>query len=118
MGAGYQSPEYDTYTLVGTDEYAQKLAFPLSEDLFYEGAAASWSKSPTKVHVVYLPVSSTLMGVEFPDTNSCAQCAAIIVDEGIVKVTHRHVAERAGMPLGSITAHCKSIDDLTVGHPS
>ena len=93
MGAGYQSPEYDTYTLVGTDEYAQKLAF-------------------------YLPVSSTLMGGEFPDTNSCAQCAAIIVDEGIVKVTHRHVAERAGMPLGSITAHCKSIDDLTVGHPS
>ncbi|MDO4291403.1 MAG: TetR family transcriptional regulator [Eggerthellaceae bacterium] len=42
-----------------------------------------------------------------------AQAAAdVIVHEGVGKVTHRRVAEAAGVPLGSTTAYFKDIADL------
>ena len=39
---------------------------------------------------------------------------AIALEQGVAAVSHRAVAERAGVPLGSTTYHFKSLDDLLV----
>ncbi|MFJ6527713.1 TetR/AcrR family transcriptional regulator [Streptomyces longwoodensis] len=36
----------------------------------------------------------------------------LIADEGIARVSHRRIAARAGVPLGSMTYHFDGIDDL------
>ncbi|MFD6330741.1 TetR/AcrR family transcriptional regulator [Streptomyces niveus] len=36
----------------------------------------------------------------------------VIADHGVVGTTHRHIAARAGVPLGSITYHFASLTDL------
>ncbi|MGO4425788.1 TetR/AcrR family transcriptional regulator, partial [Streptomyces sp. MCAF7] len=35
-----------------------------------------------------------------------------IADEGVAGVSHRKIAARAGVPLGSMTYHFKGIDEL------
>jgi DNA-binding transcriptional regulator YbjK len=39
---------------------------------------------------------------------------AIVLEQGVAAVSHRAVADRAGVPLGSTTYHFKSLDDLLV----
>ena len=39
---------------------------------------------------------------------------AIVLEQGVAAVSHRAVAERAGVPLGSTTYHFESLDDLLV----
>jgi DNA-binding transcriptional regulator YbjK len=39
---------------------------------------------------------------------------AVIMERGVGAVSHRGVAERSGVPLGSTTYHFKSLDDLLV----
>lgn len=39
--------------------------------------------------------------------------AALLVEDGVVDLTHRRVAERAGLPLGATTYYFASLDELT-----
>jgi DNA-binding transcriptional regulator YbjK len=39
---------------------------------------------------------------------------AIVLEEGVGAVSHRAVAERSGVPLGSTTYHYRSLDDLLI----
>lgn len=39
--------------------------------------------------------------------------AALIVEQGVVDLTHRRVAERAGLPLGATTYYFASLEELT-----
>lgn len=41
-----------------------------------------------------------------------AAALELILDEGVARVSHRAVAERAGVPLGSMTYHFTGIDDV------
>jgi TetR/AcrR family transcriptional regulator, regulator of biofilm formation and stress response len=39
---------------------------------------------------------------------------AIVLEQGVAAVSHRAIAERSGVPLGSTTYHFESLDDLLV----
>lgn len=38
--------------------------------------------------------------------------SSLVVEHGVAKLTHRAIAARAGVPLGSTTQHFESIDDI------